>query len=338
MTYREVFEAFEKHPTSDDGHMYTDISKVGGYRVRIDLEHDSREPGTYHAAFRVYNQNGIPSISRGMVSNPLTAAAIGHHVASSLHGFVDRYRPKSLVMYPNDSDPSVKDKKDAKYSKLADHLARHFNGKAEHDPDAGSRVTFREVFMETPEMMNHYSAEKSDPTIGASCLPGKSFDHVSTTPSGHKVWKREIVSPASGDRRVTIAATAPDGKMDVRVTGTVFANAPSEFHVNSLDGYIGGTLKAHDFYHHIVHNHYDMVSDNVHSMGGRKTWARLASKPDIAMTVRQAATDPHTGHPMKNMAASERPTSVEDMPNHYSDTDKEGGPKNYSRFVARAKK
>lgn len=197
-------------------------------------------------------------------------------------------------------------------------------------------MRFKDLF-ETPEMMPGYSREKMDPRDYSHPVPvqGK-WEHVSTSDSGHDFWKFED-DQGHGHKRVSMTATSKDGKRDMYVSGDVYGHSPKEFHVGNLEGYHGATMKAHDFYHHIVQHHYDLVSDNVQSWGSRKTWERLANRPGIALSVRRPVLD-HQGKPMKNFTGGEVAIGPEDMHHHYSNTTNDGGPKNFSRFVARWKK
>lgn len=122
----------EKH----DYHKIVGQGKVMGHRVRVDFEHDTDNPGEYHAGFSVYGHNGMPSQSRGLVTNPMAAAAIGHSVASTVHDFVNTHKPRAIHMIPTDSNRKVEGKKDDKYAKLAKHLASAFGGK--HEEHVGS--------------------------------------------------------------------------------------------------------------------------------------------------------------------------------------------------------
>lgn len=57
------------------------------------------------------------------------------------------------------------------------------------------------------------------------------------------------------------------------------------FHVGTLDGSKGSTIKAHHFYHHLMHAGHinQIVSDSSHSPGAKKVWHRLSKLPGVKM-------------------------------------------------------
>jgi hypothetical protein len=51
--------------------------------------------------------------------------------------------------------------------------------------------------------------------------------------------------------------------------------------IEGLSGRKGGSVKAHDFYHHLITHHDKELASNEQSPGGHKTWADLSNHNDI---------------------------------------------------------
>lgn len=61
--------------------------------------------------------------------------------------------------------------------------------------------------------------------------------------------------------------------------------------VRSLKGSPNSKVKAHEFYHHLIHKHgLTLHSDRIQSEGGKKTWEKLSKYPDIDMDHKDADT------------------------------------------------
>lgn len=75
---------------------------------------------------------------------------------------------------------------------------------------------------------------------------------------------------------------------DMEVRG-LHSSGGKLFKVNDLKGREGSTIKAHDFYHHLITKHgITLASSNIQSPGGQKTWQKLSQKPDVKMIHRTA--------------------------------------------------
>lgn len=105
---------------------------------------------------------------------------------------------------------------------------------------------------------------------------------ISVMPSGHKITKEKLFSNIGADR-YRYTAFGQDDYPDIHVDGIHDGN---KFFVGDLQKYTGSTLKAHDFYHHLITNHdIHLHSDTTQSYGGKAVWKKLYNKPDIEMHV-----------------------------------------------------
>jgi len=105
-----------------------------------------------------------------------------------------------------------------------------------------------------------------------------------------------------------------------------------KFQVDSLVGHEHSKVKAHEFYHHILHHVDELHSDTIHSKGGMTTWKHLATKhPDVE--VHHQLSHFHGGE------GGEHPVNKHDWMSHYRDSkQRPRHPNHTSNFVARLKK
>lgn len=50
-----------------------------------------------------------------------------------------------------------------------------------------------------------------------------------------------------------------------------------------MSGRKGSSLKAHDFYHHLITHHNLILMGEAQSQGGKKVWDRLRTKKDVTI-------------------------------------------------------
>jgi hypothetical protein len=133
---------------------------------------------------------------------------------------------------------------------------------------------YESTLVEMPTLHKLYSPENT--RIKGEQEKG---EHISTTSSGHHIYKAK--NPMGGFG-VTYSAYNPNSKQtESRVTGTQIG---SSFHVHTLAGREGSSIKADDFYHHLVHNHnLKLKSSSTQSIGGSKVWHKLSQKSDTQM-------------------------------------------------------
>lgn len=143
--------------------------------------------------------------------------------------------------------------------------------------------TFRQFLNETPQIDAEYSADKAGAADNRRS-DFNSFEHISTMPSGHRVFKEKDVSLDSTDEPHVFLVAHP--KKDIKELRLMtFKTLKGHHRVAWLGGYEGGSAKAHDFYHHLItHHNIRLASDTTQSVGGAKVWHKLSEMPGIKMT------------------------------------------------------
>lgn len=139
--------------------------------------------------------------------------------------------------------------------------------------------TFRQFLLETP-WLNHELGNWKEPMVSRYEHAFGKGEHISTTPSGHKIYKH---STRSGS--VAFYATDADDKLHMTLETDERYADPRMHEINYVVAHEGNTIKAHDFYHHLItHDNVHLVSDKEHSPGGAKIWEKLSKMPGIKMT------------------------------------------------------
>lgn len=125
----------------------------------------------------------------------------------------------------------------------------------------------------------------------------------------------------------------PTGHTHVSVTGfhALSRTGPKEtdltptFNVKYVEGTEASKVKAHDFYHHLIHKHSLILRSDVHqSEGGAHIWKNLAGKEDIQTTHHNVYGHPiHMDHYTWN--------------NNYTKETKPENTLTFSHFIARKK-
>lgn len=86
-------------------------------------------------------------------------------------------------------------------------------------------------------------------------------------------------SASSGKGSVTyIAREKKTGRAHVMVDGTEKNNV---LHIHTVAAHGKSTMKAHDFYHHLLKHGKTLVSDSMQSHGGAHVWRKLAAKHGV---------------------------------------------------------
>jgi hypothetical protein len=137
--------------------------------------------------------------------------------------------------------------------------------------------TFKQFLNEMPKMttldkdLNRLS--HNEVKIHLSHKP----EHIGTSDSGHHIVKTHYREGTSFN------AVDPQTKqIDMKVTGE---HGDGNFRVSMLRAREGGTIRAHEFYHHLVTKQgLTLHSDDHHSPGARHTWKKLSEYPDIEVT------------------------------------------------------
>lgn len=102
--------------------------------------------------------------------------------------------------------------------------------------------------------------------------------HISTMSSGHHVYHRE------GGYTSDYHAVDPNtGLSHMHMIGKESKNPAhvNKIKIEGLSGRKGGTVKAHDFYHHLITKHDKELASNEQSPGGHAVWSRMSDNKDI---------------------------------------------------------
>jgi hypothetical protein len=145
-------------------------------------------------------------------------------------------------------------------------------------------LSFSQFLIEMPYLMKHYDKEEHRlQTVGPYTKENKYMlgNHISThSVTGHHIYMR---SAKMGRKRyVNYSAVDPKtGNMDLRVGGSKIGK---HYVVTGVAARSGNTLKADDFYEHLVKRHRLIIhSDDTHSEGGSNLWKRMAKKLGVSM-------------------------------------------------------
>lgn len=145
--------------------------------------------------------------------------------------------------------------------------------------------SFKQHLVEMPTLLSvSISSSKEQPKDWkADSRDEEGFSKISTTPSGHDVYRRTKERKFGGDDELVTFKAVKDGKQHMHVSTTKVGE--NSYRVHDLSANEGNTIKAHELYHHLVSHHgIELQSDVQQSPGGMKTWERLSKKPGIKMT------------------------------------------------------
>ena len=162
---------------------------------------------------------------------------------------------------------------------------------------------------------------------------------ISETDSGHHILASKIRKDGYTDRKFS-AYNPKTKKIDMKVTGN-FDHETKKFKVDFLSGRPGSTLKAHDFYHHLLDKGHvsELHSSDAQSPGGASVWKKLSEHPGVSMThhepeIKHTYTGKLVQHPERN----EAPHKGADWSKHYADEKTpSSSPKFNSFFIAKKK-
>lgn len=114
---------------------------------------------------------------------------------------------------------------------------------------------------------------------------------ISKMKSGHIIKERQLPNTPSTEREFSIH-TPDDKHIIMSVSGTKQGNI---FKVSSLQGTTNKTIKAHEFYHHLITQHdLHIHSDYEQSEGGMKVWKKLHQMPGIHMQSWNGSTEKYS--------------------------------------------
>lgn len=118
------------------------------------------------------------------------------------------------------------------------------------------------------------------------------YTHVSSTPT-HHIFKhmqthefdeKEPMPKTEARDAKFLAIDRKTKKTHMYVRG-YYTPSSKKFEINMLKGHPESTIKAHDFYHHLLLAGHvkDLHSDSTQSAGGRKVWKRLSHLPHVKL-------------------------------------------------------
>lgn len=145
-------------------------------------------------------------------------------------------------------------------------------------------------------------------------------DHtkIASTKTHDIYWRRHPYSPSGEYMRGSyIAVNKTTGRADIKVEGSLSKHKNKKtqtFKASDLESRMNSPIKAHEFYSLIMSNPHSgrgtiIQSDNVQTLGGEKTWRRLARKKGISM---------HSWDDTKDVAQDFVPSRPEDREHLYS--------------------
>lgn len=146
----------------------------------------------------------------------------------------------------------------------------------------------REILKEAPHKIpdEEYPIGDNRLNHNTQLNPSSNDTHFATSRSGHKLMRRD----GYGKSRYYYALSPSHDPeypshedVDMMVYGHIQSNG--HFEVDRLKGREGSKIRAHQFYHHIIHDDNQPIqSSENQSTGGQKTWRELSKHSDIEMT------------------------------------------------------
>ena len=145
-------------------------------------------------------------------------------------------------------------------------------------------ISFRQFLVEMPTKIN-WDKEANQWPSNYRPSPGSEKKVFST--KDHHFYKAKAGKDYGNDGYMAVHRKT--GNVHMTVSGH---HEGKHFYVNTLIGSKDSTIKAHEFYHHLLNHGLHLHSSNAQSPGGQKTWQRLADKPDVAMKHRGGKEGP----------------------------------------------
>lgn len=137
--------------------------------------------------------------------------------------------------------------------------------------------TFKEFLIEVEEVEGMAKKKKSSTEYeDEEHVIADHGKHISTTPSGHKVYQ----TGSKGSNRKEYHAINPDTKkVDVSVDGDEHNGVLSKILLKANQG---NTIKAHEFLHHLTTHHNKTMKWDMHSPGGKVVVQKLAKMKGVS--------------------------------------------------------
>jgi len=94
----------------------------------------------------------------------------------------------------------------------------------------------------------------------------------------HDIYRKDVKYP-NGTTATFLAVRDDDVKLMIR---SEVISIPNVIRVKSLESKTDNVLKAFELYHYLITDHgYQIISDSVQSVGGKKVWKKLMTYQDI---------------------------------------------------------
>lgn len=158
--------------------------------------------------------------------------------------------------------------------------------------------SFKQFLLETPLQITYYDKESHSIDTTDRMLKAKQpkkvvqkstrleYDHVGSTKT-HNIyrWHDKDSYDINNVDGGFAAVDKKTKRIHMSVNG-IFTPITKKFEVTDLKGNPKSTIKAHDFYHHLlIAGHVKkLVSDKTQSIGGRKVWQKLSQLPHVKMS------------------------------------------------------
>lgn len=205
---------------------------------------------------------------------------------------------------------------------------KQFLSEAPHDNSASD-------FKYSPSMISVIKSKKGKAFIGNpeyADEPGSDqYQKISSTATHDFYrWHRPIDKKSHSTE--FYAVDKKTGHVHMHVEGTTHGKKNKIFAVDLLRAGHGNTLKAHEFYHHLLHAGHvnSLVSDESHSPGAKKVWHRLSQMPNIKMHTATKKIKPNT---VNDVSFPKKGEVEKEWDKNYSN--KHTSKKFYTRFVAK---
>ncbi len=120
----------------------------------------------------------------------------------------------------------------------------------------------------------------SNKNLSHDQLVKKGFNKMSSK-GDHSFYKRHDAKTEYDNPDSFLAHNTSTGRVEQHVDG--LKNKAGTFHVARLSGAPSASIKAHDFYHHLIQKHNVAFSSGVQSTGGRNVWNKLQQKRNVSV-------------------------------------------------------
>lgn len=109
-------------------------------------------------------------------------------------------------------------------------------------------------------------------------IPQSNFGRKIGSYKDHDLYRRDV-KYFNGSSAIFIAVKDNDVKLMIK---SEVVNVPNVIKIKSLESKTDNVLKLSDLYHYLITDlGYQIISDSVHSVGGKKVWKKLMTKGDL---------------------------------------------------------